>query len=238
MNFELCKSFDASAHIDVDAWSDYCQRLEPDPFAPNRHKAITWLEFRRGEFRPAQHYALHQKKQYNSQSGDLARPYPQIESSFLQRRDFAAYLYRMAVLWRLRGPCLILFQLQRVDCVQGKGDPTSGQGRHRDGVEHLTMLALNRRNITGAETRLYLNMQSDTPVYRETLQAGTGLHVKDLEVYHELGAMYPVEKQVPASRSVALFSAPVFHEAFSRNGQPAFPDAVRDIDRRRPPTVA
>jgi hypothetical protein len=76
------------------------------------------------------------------------------------------------------------------------------QGRHRDGVEFVTSLAIARQNISGGESSVYAD--SGEQRIAVTLSPGDQLLLSDQQMLHDVTPVRPVDPAQPAHRDVLL----------------------------------
>ncbi len=103
-----------------------------------------------------------QPKAYNRLHGGLLRHFAEIAPATralpLYRRLVLRFGAVMAKADRLRGERVARWYVEshqfRIDARSGEGRPTP-EGAHRDGVDHVLLLMLGRRDIEGATTTIY-----------------------------------------------------------------------------------
>ncbi|MFN3630598.1 MAG: 2OG-Fe dioxygenase family protein [Casimicrobiaceae bacterium] len=103
-----------------------------------------------------------QPKTYNRLHGGLLRRFaeitPETRALPLYRQLILRFGTVMAEADRLRGVGVDRWYVEahqfRIDARSGEGRPTP-EGAHRDGVDHVLLLMLGRRDIEGAKTSIY-----------------------------------------------------------------------------------
>jgi len=76
------------------------------------------------------------------------RYYPALVKNFLAREDVQEFVKAWAKLWHIDSNEPILMQITGVKGEQSL-DPLQGQGIHQDGSQFLSIVVLNRDNVTG-----------------------------------------------------------------------------------------
>lgn len=76
------------------------------------------------------------------------RCYPALDKNFLAREDVQEFVKAWAKLWHIDSNEPILMQITGVKGEQSL-DPLQGQGIHQDGSQFLSIVVLNRDNVTG-----------------------------------------------------------------------------------------
>jgi hypothetical protein len=85
------------------------------------------------------------------------------------------------------------------DSETGKPAP---QGRHRDGIDYVTSLVIDRHNITGGESSVYTDDGKRRAVV--TLSPGDQLLLSDRRMLHDVTPVRPADPLRSAHRDVLL----------------------------------
>jgi len=138
------------------------------------------------------HRAHWQPSSYNALHGGLVRWFPPIVADVTADPAFVAMLRGLGrVSDRLRGAQRWYVEAHqfRIDTTDGIGRPTP-EGAHRDGVDVVAVVVVDRQRVKGGETRVF---QQDGPAgIRFTLRAPwTTLLLDDTRVVHETTAIQP-----------------------------------------------
>jgi hypothetical protein len=147
-----------------------------------------------GEVRPAPHRAHWQPLEYNALHGGLERWFEPIRPDVAQRPVWPRLLGAFARLCaELKGaqPWYVEAHQFRIDTTDGIGRPTP-EGAHRDGVDLVAVLLVDRTGIKGGETRVF---EADGPAgLRFTMvEPWTTLVLDDQRVIHESTPIQPLE---------------------------------------------
>ncbi len=176
-------------------WSD----LPPDThlrdggaYRFRRHSCFT-LDTATGELLQTPHRAHWQPVTYNALHGGFERWFEPIEPAICAHPMWQALLRQLGlqVAQAKASPMWFIEAHQfRVDTAGGIGRPTP-EGAHRDGVDFVAVLMLERRDIKGGETRVF---EADGPHgVRFTLQRPwTTVLLDDERVIHETSPIQPL----------------------------------------------
>ncbi len=178
------------------AWQSYWERLEPDHYLRDggryrrrRHGSFTVVE---GAVQAVAHRAHWQSLDYNALHGGLERWFEPLEPSLV-----ADPLLLRLIGWlagraqQLRGARNWFVEVHpfRIDTAEGIGRPTP-EGAHRDGVDLVAVILVDRVGIKGGETRVF---DAAGPAGRRfTLEEPwTALLLDDERVIHETTPIQP-----------------------------------------------
>jgi hypothetical protein len=177
-----------------DSWS----RLPPDHhlkdggrYRKRRHSCFT-LDVDGEALTQVEHRAHWQPVEYNALHGGIERWFEPIEPSVCRHPAWRALLTQLGVslAQNLSTPTWFIEAHQfRVDTEGGIGRPTP-EGAHRDGVDFVAVLLLERHGIKGGETRVF---EADGPHgVRFTLRDPWSMLVlDDPRVIHESTPIQP-----------------------------------------------
>ena len=141
---------------------------------------------------PVPHRAHWQPLEYNALHGGLERWFEPMLPAVTEQPVWAQLLRAMSgVCSALKGvqPWYVEAHQFRIDTTDGIGRPTP-EGAHRDGVDFVAVLLVERSGIKGGETRVF---EADGPVgQRFTMtEAWTTLLLDDARVVHESTPIQP-----------------------------------------------
>ncbi|MEY2785782.1 MAG: hypothetical protein RL277_1994 [Planctomycetota bacterium] len=185
------------------AWQDYWERLAPDRYLRDgghyRRRRHGSFLVSQGVAQAVTHRAHWQPLEYNALHGGLERWFEPLEPSWM-----ADPLLARLLVW-LAGRAEALLQAPagtaqrwfaevhpfRIDTAEGIGRPTP-EGAHRDGVDLVAVILVDRHRIKGGETRVF---DADGPAGRRfTLsEAWSALLLDDARVIHETTPIQPLE---------------------------------------------
>ena len=177
------------------SWND----LPPDPhlrdgghYRHRRHSCFT-LDTVSGTLTQSPHRAHWQPVTYNALHGGFERWFEPIRPEVCAHPLWRALLTRLGTLLHRVKPAPVWYieaHQFRVDTAGGIGRPTP-EGAHRDGVDFVAVLMLDRHQVKGGETRVF---EADGPHgVRFTLQQPwSTLLLDDARVIHESTPIQPV----------------------------------------------
>ena len=144
----------------------------------------------------APHRAHWQSLDYNALHGGMQRWFEPIETAVASAtawRQLLAGLGRWCSALKGERPWYVEAHQFRIDTTDGIGRPTP-EGAHRDGVDFVAVLLLDRRGIKGGETRVFAAAGPDGQ--RFTLEAPWSLlFLDDERVIHESTPIQPLDGQ-------------------------------------------
>lgn len=138
------------------------------------------------------HRAHWQPKDYNALHGGIARWFEPIEPRV---RNHPAWLHLLASCGRLFARLrptqrwFIEAHQFRIDTHEGIGRPTP-EGAHRDGVDFVAVILVDRRHVRGGETRVF-EAHGNTGVRFTMTKPWTALLLDDEAVIHETTPIQP-----------------------------------------------
>jgi len=217
-----------TSHINLAEWQTYLQHLPKDTYVDTRWKRMSWLYIDdSGEINTLPNCPMAQSGNYNDAKtmSNKLRYYPALEHSFLQREDVKAFIRAWAELWGIYPGEPILMQINGIKGEQLL-DPLQGQGTHQDGSQFLSVLVLNRKNVTGGKNTLSLDKQAKYPITEAILAPGDIIHIRDNKIYHNVSSIEPLNKYLPFERFIIIINSR-FNDPFQNKVlREHFPDVV------------
>ena len=142
---------------------------------------------------PMPHRAHWQPVEYNALHGGLERWFAPMQHDVLAQPAWAALLRELAAQCSaVKGvrPWYVEAHQFRIDTTDGIGRPTP-EGAHRDGVDFVAVILIDRQGIKGGETRVF---EADGPAgLRYTMsEPWTTLLLDDGRVIHESTPIQPL----------------------------------------------
>ena len=140
----------------------------------------------------APHRAHWQPTDYNALHGGIERWFEPIEARVADDALFRALLVRLGAWFgavRRATPWYVEAHQFRIDTAEGIGRPTP-EGAHRDGVDFVAVILVNRRDVRGGETRVF---DAHGPAGQRFTMAepGSALLLDDTRVIHETTPIQP-----------------------------------------------
>lgn len=133
-----------------------------------------------------------QSTEYNALHGGLDRWFEPLETSLAADPNWATLLCSLGALFSALADVdrwYIEAHQFRIDASGGVGRPTP-EGAHRDGVDYVAVVVVNRRDIKGGETRVF---QADGPLGMRFVieDPWSALLLDDAKVIHETTPIQP-----------------------------------------------
>jgi hypothetical protein len=129
---------------------------------------------------------------YNALHGGLERWFAPIESEIVTTSAWAELLCRLGDCFAALTPTprwFIEAHQFRIDTAEGIGRPTP-EGAHRDGVQYVAVLLVERRDVRGGETRVF-PAQGNAGLRFTMHEPWTTLLLDDARVVHETTPIQP-----------------------------------------------
>ncbi len=210
----LCELLGASrAELDAlrPSWND----LPPDTHLRDggryRRRRHACFVVEGGAVRQAPHRAHWQPLEYNALHGGLERWFEPMRAELVAQPVWARLLAALgARCSALRGAQTWFVEAHqfRIDTTDGIGRPTP-EGAHRDGVDVVAVLLVDRQGVKGGETRVF---EADGPAgLRFTLtEPWTTLLLDDARVIHESTPIQPLAQGGHRDTLVLTFRSGAF----------------------------
>ncbi len=177
------------------AWN----RLTPDAYLRDggryRRRRHGSLVVEGDTVRAVPHRAHWQPLDYNALHGGIERWFDPLEEAFGAAPAFAGLVRAFARVAGALKPGAARWFVEahpfRIDCADGIGRPTP-EGAHRDGVDLVVVILVDRHAVRGGETRVF---QADGPRgMRFTLaEPFSALVIDDARVIHESTPIQPMD---------------------------------------------
>ncbi len=153
----------------------------------------------------APHRAHWQPVEYNALHGGLERWFEPIDAAVVAQPAWDALLRALAgVCSESKGarPWYVEVHQFRIDTTGGIGRPTP-EGAHRDGVDAVAVLLVDRRGVKGGETRVF-DAAGPMGTRFTMTEPWTALLLDDERVIHETTPIQPLEAGVPGGHRDTL----------------------------------
>jgi hypothetical protein len=193
--------------MELDAWRPSWERLPRDPYLRDggqyrsrRHACFIQHGDSLTQTPPRAHW---QPTSYNALHGGLERWFapilPELASSAAWTRLLCALGARFAAVHPTQRWYIEAHQF-RIDTAGGIGRPTP-EGAHRDGVDFVAVILVNRREVRGGETRVF---EGNAGLRFTMLEPWTTLLLDDARVIHETTPIQP--DQAPGVRDTLVLT--------------------------------
>lgn len=224
---------DVRSRVDLPDWQAFTADLPRDPYVNSRWKRMSWLALdEAGEVRDMGHCPMAQGGAFNAADSmaDRLRYYEPLTPEFLARPDVKAFVHAWAMLWNLGPNEPILMQITGVR-GEGQVDPLQGQGIHADGCKALSIMVLQRENVSGGTNHLYADQAGTQSLMEATLQEGDILHLHDDRLYHSIDAIAQQDPNAAFERFIIIINSRFVDDFQNRILRRHFPDAVLNETR-------
>ena len=152
------------------------------------------------------HQPHYQSRDYNTLNGGIERWFSPILPEIAESNTLSTILRWCRGLFdSLSGPQDWHIELHqfRIEARRGvEGRPTP-EGQHRDGVDHVLVLLVNRRNIQSGMTTIHGQQRQALGSFTLTEPLDSAL-VDDRRVLHGVTPVEPVDSRVPGFRDVLV----------------------------------
>ncbi len=208
----LCDAAGVSSE-QVSAFSQYWHRLTLDRFMGDggryrfRRYSAFWLDSPGADFRVLAHHPYEQPTSVNPLNGGVKREFDPIEPAMLNEPALRAIVSFLAHSFDLvenaQRPWLVRLHPYRIYATkQCEGKPAP-EGMHRDGVDYVTSVLINRENVKGGESTVAtLDKQI---IHGQTLSTAMDvLSCDDDAVLHGVSNLAPIDEYSEAWRDVLV----------------------------------
>ncbi|MFB0875412.1 MULTISPECIES: 2OG-Fe dioxygenase family protein [unclassified Sphingobium] len=193
-------------------WADFSQSwndLGPDLYMADggryRRRRHAALALEHGRFIRKPHQPHYQSRDYNPLNGDVQRWFDPVTDATMASPAMQAILRFATDSFdpaRQRGWHVELHQF-RIEAKPGEEGRPTPEGMHRDGVDHVLVMLIERRNVREGVTRI--GMADGTPLGEFTLTdpADTML-IDDRRILHGVTEIHPLDPARPAWRDALV----------------------------------
>jgi hypothetical protein len=193
------------------AWQPFWQALPPDTHLRDggryRRRRHGCLVVNGSTVTPVPHRAHWQPVAYNALHGGFERLFEPLPPALVGDPVWAALLVALAsVASGLRGaqPWYVEAHPFRIDTQGGIGRPTP-EGAHRDGVDLVAVVLVDRHNVKGGETRVF-EAHGTQGVRFVLTQPFSLLLLDDERVIHESTPIQPLDASRPSWRDTLVLT--------------------------------
>jgi hypothetical protein len=184
---------------DFEAWRALWNDLPPDRYLRDggayrfrRHGCFVH-DVAGDALTPIPHRAHWQPTSYNALHGGIERWFEPIETAFLADAAWGDLLTGLGRVFSEVSPATQWFieaHQFRIDTAAGVGRPTP-EGAHRDGVDFVAVILVDRHDVRGGETRIF---EADGPhgIRFVLKEPWTAVLLDDARVIHETTPIQPV----------------------------------------------
>jgi len=192
----------------VESWN----HLKPDQYLAakgrfRRRRHATFSAEADGVVMPEPHQAHFQSLQYNTLQGDIARWFDPIATPIANGATLRTILQFCHDLFGKAAPSIRRWHIEvhqfRIEAsADTAGEPTP-EGSHRDGVDYVLVLLVNRQNIASGTTTIHAPDGRLLGDFTLTHPLDAAL-IDDHNVYHGVTPVKPFDADQPACRDVLV----------------------------------
>jgi hypothetical protein len=152
------------------------------------------------------HGYLFQPKEYNPLVGDIRREFAELDDALIELDIFKNLVLAFSDSCKLHPEAEIGVHQIRTTCSPSNLGNPAPEGIHRDGTDFIGIFSVERENIQGGETHLYIN-RKENPVFSKVLNPGELLLVNDHEFFHFTTPVKPII-EAQGIRDVFVLTSP------------------------------
>lgn len=197
---------------DWQAFAESWNQLGPDPYLAakgrfRRRRHATFTASAHGPVEQAPHQPHYQSLQYNALQGDIERWFEPIEPAIAEGASLRTILAFCHDFFGSMAPAIAAWHVEvhqfRIEAnADSAGEPTP-EGSHRDGVDFVLVLLVDRHNIASGTTTIHT--PDGKPLGDFTLtHAFDSALIHDPRVFHGVTPVTPLVPGEPAHRDVLV----------------------------------
>jgi hypothetical protein len=155
------------------------------------------------------HQPHYQDVDYNPLNGGVQRWFEPVSEEVGRSACLASLLALGRSVFGALSPAVASWKVEvhqfRIEARPGEAGQPTPEGPHRDGVDYVLVLLVNRRNIQQGTTVVYDLERRELGSFTLTLPFDAAL-VEDARVYHGVTAVTPLDPAAPAHRDVLVLT--------------------------------
>jgi len=192
----------------VDSWN----KLGPDSYLAakgrfRRRRHATFTTSAQGTIELQAHQPHYQALQYNTLQGDIQRWFDPVETAIANGASLRTILSFCNRFFSSLAPNTSTWHVEvhqfRIEAsAQNAGEPTP-EGSHRDGVDFVLVLLIDRHNIASGTTTIHTPDGKPLGDFTLTHPFDAAL-IHDPRVFHGVTAVMPLDPSEPAHRDVLV----------------------------------
>lgn len=208
LSHSLMFTFSQVNTINLDGFNPYFNDLPVDPYTKGNYRFRRLSRFAAdgNDLLKLPHGCLFQSKEYNPLLGDVKREFAEIDDELIKLDIFKQVIFAFVDACKLHPEAEIGVHQIRTTCSPNNYGNPAPEGIHRDGTDFIGIFSVNRENIQGGETHLYLN-KKEKPVFKKILHPGDLLLVNDRKFFHFTTPIKPTS-ETQGVRDVFVLTSP------------------------------
>ena len=197
---------------DWPAFAASWEQLGPDPYLArtgrSRRRRHAVFEARRdGVVARAAHQPHFQATEYNALQGDIERWFEPVTDAVADGACLQTILRFCVGFFGALAPGVARWRIEvhqfRIEARPGEAGEPTPEGVHRDGVDYVLVLMVDRRNIESGTTTIHLADGTELGSFTLTDALDSAL-VDDARVFHGVTAVTALDPTQPAHRDVLV----------------------------------
>ena len=194
--------------LNLEEIKPFFRELPVDPYIKDnyRFRRLSRFTVSGNELIKLPHGYLYQSKNYNPLMGDIKREFAEIDDQLIKLDSFKMMVLAFIDSCKIHPEAEIGIHQIRTTCSPTSYGNPAPEGIHRDGTDFIAIFSVDRENIQGGETHLYVT-RKEKPVFRKILNPGELLLVNDHEFLHFTTSIQPITAQA-GSRDVFVITSP------------------------------
>lgn len=197
---------------DWGAFAESWEHLGPDPYLARtgrarRRRHAVFSAGHDGAMRREPNQPHFQSTEYNRLQGDIERWFEPITDAVADGDCLQTILRYSAGFFGALAPEVARWRIEvhqfRIEARPGEAGEPTPEGVHRDGVDYVLVLMVDRRNIESGTTTIHLADGTELGSFTLTEAFDTAL-VDDARVFHGVTAVTALDPAQPAHRDVLV----------------------------------
>ena len=197
LNFITSYAVEKISSVSINKLKPFFATLPVDPYLAGsyRFRRFSHVRVLGHDLVKLPHTFFFQSKDYNPLLGDVKREYAELGDELLKLDAFKEMVLTFFDFCRLCStPTEIgVHQIRILASPQQLGDPAP-EGVHRDGVDLVGIVCIQREQLEGGETHLYQTKEGD-PIFTKILNPGELLAFDDREFFHFTTPINAISKE-------------------------------------------
>lgn len=206
--YEISFALEKVDSIKLEGFKSFFRELPVDPYIQGNYRSrrLSRFKFSGNELIKLPHGYFLQGQNYNPLLGDIKREYAELDDALIELEEFKKLLLEFSDYCKLNPGVEIGVHQIRISCSPDSYGNPAPEGIHRDGCEFIAIFSVDRENVEGGETHLYV-ARKEKPVFNKILYPGELLLLNDREFFH---FTTPIKPQSPGqgTRDVFVLTSP------------------------------
>jgi hypothetical protein len=194
--------------IKLQGFKGFFTDLPVDPYIKGnyRFRRLSRFKIVKNQLIKLPHGYLFQTKNYNPLMGDVRREFAELDENLIQLDEFKKLVFEFSNYCKLDSSVEIGVHQIRTTCSPKNFGNPAPEGIHRDGCDFVGIFSVDRENIQGGETHLYV-AKREKPVLKKVLHPGELLLVNDHDFFHFTTPIKPL-LETEGTRDVFVLTSP------------------------------